>query len=162
MSTNPPPSTASDYTPPGLSRDKLLEMLRVRDASPGSKPTFVLVDLRRHDHEGPTIKHAINLPAQTLLVSIPMLYSIFSAAGIKDVIWYCSSSRGRGPRAAKWFGEHIMSQEKNGGDQSGQSGEKNDGMTSWTLEGGINGWMDGGDDFKEMMMGEVEVKTEKK
>lgn len=50
---------------------------------------FVLVDLRRNDHDGGTIKGSINLPAQSLYPSISTLYSLFSAAGVKHVIWYC-------------------------------------------------------------------------
>ncbi|KAH8589158.1 hypothetical protein B0O99DRAFT_664703 [Bisporella sp. PMI_857] len=61
---------------------------------------FVLVDLRRSDYEGDTIRGLVNLPAQSLHFTIPALYSLCSTTNIRTVIWYCSSSRGRGSRAA--------------------------------------------------------------
>lgn len=54
---------------------------------------FVLVDLRKNDYEGGTVRGAINIPAQTLHPTIPYLYNIFSAAGIKTIIWYCGMIR---------------------------------------------------------------------
>jgi arsenical-resistance protein 2 len=55
----------------------------------GGPRDFVLVDLRRNDHEGGTINGSINLPAQSLYPTIPTLFAIFSAANIKKVVWYC-------------------------------------------------------------------------
>lgn len=52
-------------------------------------PGFVLVDLRRNDHEGGTIEGSINLPAQTLYPSLPTLYTLFKNAGVREVIFYC-------------------------------------------------------------------------
>ena len=71
---------------------------------------YVLVDLRRNDHEGGTIHGSINLPAQNLYPTIPTLYAIFKAAGLSKIIWYCSSSKGRGTRAASWFADYIEDQ----------------------------------------------------
>lgn len=39
--------------------------------------------------KGGTISGSINLPAQSLWPSIPALYNIFKAAGVRRVIWYC-------------------------------------------------------------------------
>lgn len=52
---------------------------------------YVLVDLRRNDHTGGTIRGSINLPAQTLYPSIPSLYTVFKAAGVNQVIFYCGA-----------------------------------------------------------------------
>lgn len=101
---------------------------------------YVLVDLRRADHDGGTIRGSINLPAQSLYPSIPTLYNLFHAAGIRKVIWYCSSSRGRGTRAAGWFDDHI----KRRNDQD---------MESVILLEGIKGWATAGKDFVEYMDG---------
>ncbi|KAF4636487.1 hypothetical protein G7Y89_g1599 [Cudoniella acicularis] len=116
---------------------------------------FVLVDLRRTDFEGGTIRGSINLSAQSLYPTIPSLYTLFSTAGIATVIWYCGilqaaprstsqtewwlgSSRGRGSRAAGWFADYIQDQ--------------NDGrMESYALEEGIMGWATAGEEYVEMM-----------
>jgi len=39
--------------------------------------------------QGGTILGSINLPAQSLYSTIPSLYNIFKAAGVRQVIWYC-------------------------------------------------------------------------
>lgn len=101
---------------------------------------FVLVDLRRTDYEGGTIRGSVNLPAQTLYPTIPSLYSLFLAAGISTVIWYCGSSGGRANRAASWFADYIKDQ-------------KSLTMESYILEGGIKGWVTAGDEYVGMMDG---------
>ncbi|KAG9229910.1 Rhodanese-like domain-containing protein [Amylocarpus encephaloides] len=99
---------------------------------------FVLVDLRRTDFEGGTIRGSINLPAQSLYSTIPSLYALLSTAAVRNVIWYCGSSRGRGNRAAGWFADYIKEQ-------------NNTEMESRTLEEGIKGWATGGDEYVRMM-----------
>ncbi|PVH68964.1 hypothetical protein DL98DRAFT_440056 [Cadophora sp. DSE1049] len=99
---------------------------------------FVLVDLRRTDFEGGTIRGSINIPAQSLYPSIPSIYTLLSTAGIRIVIWYCGSSRGRGNRAAGWFADYIKEQ-------------NNTEIESRTLEEGIKGWATGGDKYVRMM-----------
>ncbi|KAH7031374.1 Rhodanese-like domain-containing protein [Microdochium trichocladiopsis] len=115
-------------TEPGaVSREEMLELLRTATAG----KDYVLVDLRRNDYEGGTIKTSINLPAQSLYPTIPALYKLFETAGVKQVIWYCGSSSGRGTRAAGWFQDYIDS----------QGGEV---MRSVILQGGIKGWVAAG------------------
>ncbi|KIM95751.1 hypothetical protein OIDMADRAFT_59531 [Oidiodendron maius Zn] len=101
---------------------------------------FVLVDLRRTDYEGGTIHGSINLPAQSLYPTIPSLYTLFSTAGIKNVIWFCGSSKGRGTRAAGWFADYIRAQ-------------NNTTMESSVLEGGIKGWVASGNEYVELTDG---------
>lgn len=111
-------------------------------------------------NQGGTIKTSINLPAQSLYPNIPTLHTVFEAAGVKQIIWYCGksplvfisrshadlpwlppgSSTGRGTRAAGWFQDHIDSQ---GGGQ----------MRSVILKGGIKGWVAAGAKFTEQMDG---------
>lgn len=50
---------------------------------------YVLVDLRRNDHEGGTIKGSLNLPAQSLYYSLSTVYNLLRAGGVKYIIWYC-------------------------------------------------------------------------
>jgi arsenical-resistance protein 2 len=63
---------------------------------PGSNRTpgadFLLVDLRRTDFEGGTIKGSLNLPAQSLYPTLPTLFNLVRSAGVKDVIFYCGMS----------------------------------------------------------------------
>jgi arsenical-resistance protein 2 len=81
-------------------------MMESWDESTGRKD-FILIDLRRTDHEvlsttldrthaiisntiqGGTIRGSINLPAQGLYPTIPTLYALFKAAGLRKLIWYC-------------------------------------------------------------------------
>lgn len=109
--------------------------------------------------QGGTIKGSINLPAQSLYPTIPYLYNLFSAAGVKTIVWYCGkmplqlllrprnveawpgSSVGRGGRAAGWFQDYIK-------DQGGEGV-----MESSTLEGGIKGWVAAGEDYVTLVDG---------
>ncbi|KAH8195829.1 hypothetical protein TruAng_009999 [Truncatella angustata] len=129
----PSPTNASPAT---ITRDEVLEILKGEDGT--TCPSYVLVDLRRTDHEGGTIHGSINLPAQSLYPSIPTLYKLFKTAGIKNVIWYCGSSQGRGTRATGWFSDHL----KNHSDEE---------MKSHALLGGIKGWAAAGGEFVQYM-----------
>ncbi|KAJ9161177.1 hypothetical protein NKR19_g2547 [Coniochaeta hoffmannii] len=124
---------------PSITRDAVLEMLRNGRDTAGKD--FVLVDLRRADHEGGTIRGSINLPAQSLWPTIPTLYQMFKAAGLRKVIWYCGSSRGRGNRAAGWFGDHIAEHD---GDAH---------MQSLVLLDGVKGWATAGEEYVQWMDG---------
>ncbi|KAJ9130440.1 hypothetical protein NKR23_g12202 [Pleurostoma richardsiae] len=122
--------------PAAITREKLLKMIKGSESVAGKD--FILVDLRRTDYQGGTIHGSINLPAQSLHPTIPTLYSMFKAAGISKVIWYCSSSRGRGARAAAWFSDYA--------DDRGDSD-----IHSLILFEGINGWATAGGEFVKLM-----------
>ncbi|KAG0633281.1 Rhodanese-like domain-containing protein [Tuber brumale] len=119
-----------------LPRSTVLEWFSSNDKLPGKH--FVLVDLRRNDHEGGTIKTSINLPAQSMHPSIPALYTLFSSAGVSAIVFYCGSSQGRGSRAASWMQDYINEKGDNG-------------MKSFALEGGIKGWVKEGGKLLEMI-----------
>ncbi|KAJ9190946.1 hypothetical protein DTO164E3_9089 [Paecilomyces variotii] len=108
----------------------------------GKKPgkEFVLVDLRRVDHEGGTIRNSINLPAQSLYPSLSTFYTLLESAGVQSVVWYCGSSRGRGTRAGGWFADLLVE-------------KGNTSMKSLVLEGGIKGWVGAGPEYVEWMDG---------
>ncbi|KAK4151152.1 Rhodanese-like domain-containing protein [Chaetomidium leptoderma] len=120
-----------------ISREEVLEMLK---AAPVDKRDFVLVDLRRNDFEGGTIRGSINLPAQSLPLTLPTVYAVCKAAGARKVIFYCGSSAGRGSRATGWLADHIADQQ-----------DKD--MKSLALAGGIKGWVAAGGEFVEWMDG---------
>ncbi|GJD03293.1 arsenate reductase [Colletotrichum higginsianum] len=89
---------------------------------------FLLVDVRRNDFEGGTIATSINLPAQSLYQTRPIIHQLCKQAGIKRVIFYCGSSNGRGPRSANWLQDYF--------DEVGETG-----IQSVILKGGIKGWV---------------------
>ncbi|KAI8631441.1 Rhodanese-like domain-containing protein [Xylariaceae sp. FL1651] len=124
--------------PASLTQEEVLAKLRTGNIG----REFVLIDLRRNDYEGGTIRGALNLPAQTLFPTIPTLYSLFKASNIRYVIWYCGSSRGRGTRAAAWFNDYIQEQ----GDND---------MQSVILLGGIKGWATAGEEYVKFMDGYI-------
>jgi len=102
----PPPKNPQPETVP---REELRQWF-LQGQKPGKD--FILVDVRREDFEvsrenpelalflglvhnllqGGTIKGAVNLPAQSIYPSIPTLYALFKAAGVKKTIWTCSKS----------------------------------------------------------------------
>ncbi|KAH6954452.1 Rhodanese-like domain-containing protein [Fusarium avenaceum] len=123
-------------TPAAMTRQQLLSMIKNSKNIAGDN--YVFVDLRRADHEGGVIRGSINLPAQSLYPMIQTLYTLFESAGVQKVIWYCSSSRGRGPRAAGWFQDYINER-------------GNGGMESVILSEGISGWVKAGGEFVEWM-----------
>ncbi|EEH18066.1 hypothetical protein PABG_00629 [Paracoccidioides brasiliensis Pb03] len=125
-----------------ISRSEVLSLLK-DETRKGAESDYVLVDLRRADHEGGTISTSINLPAQSLSPSIPVLYTIFKNAGTKKVIWYCGSSAGRGTRAGGLFADYITEKE----------GEGAQGIQSLVLEGGIKGWVGAGPEYVERVDG---------
>ncbi|KAK3177467.1 hypothetical protein K4F52_009758 [Lecanicillium sp. MT-2017a] len=88
--------------------------------------------------QGGTIRGSINLPAQSLYPSIPTLHILFKAAGLRSIIWYCGSSRGRGTRAARWFQDYL--------DDCGDTG-----MESLVLLDGVAGWATGGAEYVGQM-----------
>ncbi|BCS26621.1 putative arsenate reductase (Arc2) [Aspergillus puulaauensis] len=125
--------------PAALPRPTLRQWLQQGTKTPGSD--FLLVDLRRTDQDGGTIRGSLNLPAQSLYPTLSTLYSLVRAAGVKDVVFYCGSCGGRGTRAAGWFADYLADQ--------GADGE----VKSWKLEGGIKGWVNEGEDYTALMDG---------
>ncbi|KAL6159978.1 hypothetical protein ACJBU6_02389 [Exserohilum turcicum] len=117
-------------TAPTVSRDEVLS-----DLSSGH---LLVVDVRRTDYEGGTIRGSINLPAHSFYLNRGVLYRLCKGAGIRRVAFYCGSSNGRGPRCSAWFADYIADQ---GDDQ----------ITSLTLAGGIKGWVKAGEPFSQNM-----------
>ncbi|PTB37390.1 uncharacterized protein TrAFT101_011115 [Trichoderma asperellum] len=118
--------------PGAMTRGEVLKMMK--DSGSEAGKDYLLVDLRRTDHQGGTIRGSINLPAQSLFPALPTVYNMVKAAGIRKVIWYCSSSRGRGTRAACWFDDYLE-----------EKGDKN--TQSIILLEGVKGWVKGGAEY---------------
>jgi arsenical-resistance protein 2 len=68
-------------TAPILTREEALSNL--------SSPDLLIVDVRRTDYEGGTIKGSINLPAQSFYLNRAVLYDLCRRARVKKVAFYC-------------------------------------------------------------------------
>jgi len=96
------------------------------------QPEYLLVDVRRNDHAGGTIRTSVNLPAQSIYYSLSTLVDLVKATkSIKYVVFYCGSSIGRGTRCAGWFQDALDQREI-------------EDVKSCILEGGIKGWVKAG------------------
>ncbi|KAF3046520.1 hypothetical protein E8E12_010489 [Didymella heteroderae] len=119
-------------TAPVITRDEALTDL--------SSDDLLLVDVRRTDFEGGTIKGSLNLPAHSFYMNRAVLFDLCKRAGVKRVAFYCGSSNGRGPRCSGWFADYIA--------EKGTSQIK-----ALTLEGGIKGWVKAGESYTQQMEG---------
>ncbi|GAM88675.1 hypothetical protein ANO11243_067090 [Dothideomycetidae sp. 11243] len=125
-----------NQSPTTMQREELISRFR-HGEHPGLD--FLLIDLRRTDHEGGTIRGSINLPAQSVYNSLPTLLNICKASKIDTVVWYCEgSSQGRGTRAAAWFDDLLQNREVTS-------------VKSVVLLGGIAGWVQAGQDYTDLM-----------
>ncbi|CEJ89196.1 hypothetical protein VHEMI05053 [[Torrubiella] hemipterigena] len=104
---------------------KMLEATTSGDQKAARK--YLLVDVRRNDWEGGTIATSINLPAQSLYQTRPIIYQLCQQAGIEQVLFYCGSSTGRGTRCARWMQDYIN-----------EVGDTK--MKAAIVRGGIKGW----------------------
>ena len=68
-------------TAPVLSREEALSDL--------SSPDLLIVDVRRTDYEGGTVRGSINLPAHSFYMNRGVLYDLCKRAGVKRVVFYC-------------------------------------------------------------------------
>lgn len=103
--------------------------------------SLLIIDVRRTDYEGGAIRGSLNIPAQGFWWNRGMLYELAYKADMEWVVFTCSSSNGRGPRCAAWFLEHVRN---TAGDQD---------MQVMVLEGGVKGWVKGGEQYTRLMDG---------
>ncbi|RDW76772.1 putative arsenate reductase (Arc2) [Aspergillus mulundensis] len=94
----PAPKTTD---PASLPRSTLLKWLQP-DSSRNPGSDFLVIDLRRNDFEGGSIKGCLNLPAQSLYPSLPTLFALVKGAGVKDVIFYCGTFASLFPGVGVW------------------------------------------------------------
>lgn len=106
---------------------------------------FIIVDLRRNDFEGGTIKGSLNLPAQTLEQSLETLYTLLTATQVTDVVFYCGSCGGRGTTAAALFASFLA--------KKAEEQEQPQWLKSRFLEGGIKGWANAGEKYTKWIEG---------
>lgn len=128
-----------------IENTEVFEMLeKTLSENKDAQRKYLLVDVRRNDWEGGTIATSINLPAQSLYPTRPIVYQLCKQAGIEQIMFYCGecsatflglkhptnktgSSTGRGTRCASWMQDYL--------DEVGETG-----LQSIILKGGIKGW----------------------
>jgi rhodanese-related sulfurtransferase len=121
-----------------MSHSEVAKFLRDPDQKAGRE--YILVDVRRVDFAVPNLsptlanrlkEHkvhtAVNIPAQSFY---PTRMTWLEVLGdIPVVIFYCSSSKGRGPRCAGWYQDVL--------DETGNTSSR-----AFVLDGGITLWKD--------------------
>jgi arsenical-resistance protein 2 len=103
--------------------------------------SMLIIDVRRTDYEGGSIRGSINIPAQGFWWNRGMLYELAYKADMEWVVFTCGSSNGRGPRCAGWFLEYVRNVAE---DQN---------MQVMVLEGGVKGWVKAGPQYIQFMDG---------
>lgn len=93
----PEPTMTADVFP----RSRALMIMSLKIGS------MLIVDVRRTDYEGGSIRGSINIPAQGFYWNRGILYELAFKSGMEWVVFTCGSSNGRGPRCAAWFLEHV-------------------------------------------------------
>lgn len=99
----------------------------------GEQGDYVVVDVRRKDHAGGHVRGSVQCPAQTFYDDLPSFHERFGEK--KQVVFYCGSSHGRGPRCARWYQDYLNDK----GDTKSQA---------FVMRGGIKEWKErfGGND----------------
>ncbi|KAJ3119723.1 hypothetical protein HK098_005210 [Nowakowskiella sp. JEL0407] len=111
--------------PESWDAEKVAELLN--DPNEVGGKTYLLVDVRRTDYGGGYVVGSINTPAQAFYPNIDDFIAKYSH--VSKVFFYCSSSRGRGPRCASWYQDKLNEM----------------GITTsqgLVLEGGIKKWIE--------------------
>ncbi|OTA19335.1 hypothetical protein BTJ68_15243 [Hortaea werneckii EXF-2000] len=127
----PEPTLQADIMP----RQRAFMILSMKIAS------MLIIDVRRTDYEGGSIRGSLNIPAQGFWWNRGVLYELAYKSDIEWVVFTCGSSSGRGPRCAAWFLDHVRN----------TAGDEN--MQVLVLEGGVKGWVKGGPQFTALMDG---------
>lgn len=68
-------------TAPTITREEVLPEL--------SSGNLLLVDVRRTDYEGGTIRGSLNIPAHSFYMNRGVLFDLCKRAGVKKVAFYC-------------------------------------------------------------------------
>ncbi|KAF2719902.1 hypothetical protein K431DRAFT_227603 [Polychaeton citri CBS 116435] len=103
--------------------------------------SLLIIDVRRTDYDGGSIRGSLNIPAQGFWWNRGMLYELAYKADMEWVVFTCGSSNGRAPRCAAWFLDFVRN----------VAGDTD--MQVMVLEGGIKGWVKSGPQFTQLMDG---------
>ena len=86
-----------------ITADKLAEIIRDKDKIAGRD--YLVVDVRDQDYEGGNIKGCVNYPSAKFLDNVNALILDNHEKKIPEVIFHCSMSQIRGPKAARAYAE---------------------------------------------------------
>ncbi|KAJ3015834.1 UNVERIFIED_CONTAM: hypothetical protein HDU68_012546 [Siphonaria sp. JEL0065] len=115
---------APKATPEKWTHEQVAELVRNPVLVPGKD--YLVVDVRRADFGGGTVKGAVNVHAQTFYDELPAFVAKYR--DVPKVFFFCNSSNGRGPRSAAWYQDRL---DENGINTS----------AGLVLGGGIKGWI---------------------
>jgi arsenical-resistance protein 2 len=76
---------------PAIEAHVVATQLAAQPLGPNTKRDFLLVDVRRTDYEGGTVTTSINFPAHSFYQTRAIIYQLCKQAGIKQIIFYCST-----------------------------------------------------------------------
>jgi len=102
----------------------------------GSRSDYAIIDVRRNDHAGGHVRGSYQWPAQTFYDDLDDFYKKFKDT--EKVIFYCSSSNGRGPRCAGWYQDHLTAQ---GNTES----------RAYVMAGGVKAWLEKFGDAEDLV-----------
>lgn len=86
MADAPKPNWHDAFPPPRTTAPTITREQALPDLSSGD---LLLVDVRRTDYEGGTIKGSLNLPAHSFYMNRAALFDLCKRAGVKKVAFYC-------------------------------------------------------------------------
>jgi ubiquinone/menaquinone biosynthesis C-methylase UbiE/rhodanese-related sulfurtransferase len=87
---------------------------------------YAVIDVRRNDHGGGHVRGSYQCNAETFYDELATFFDKFG--NTKQVIFYCGSSTGRGPRCAGWYQDYLKEKETRT-------------STAYVLDGGVKGWL---------------------
>jgi len=92
---------AAKSSPPSITGEELAALIR----NPSVTREFAVIDVRRNEYAGGHIRGSYNWAAQTFYDNLPYFFHKFH--NTPKVIFYCNSSKGRGPRCAGWYQDYV-------------------------------------------------------
>lgn len=111
---------------PALMPPEELARLMREPSESSSYRDFAVIDVRRDDHGGGHIRGSDNWLAQSFHDDLPAFLAKYCHTS--RVIFYCTSSSGRGPRCAGWYQDYL--------NETGTTTS-----TSYVLQGGVKAWL---------------------
>jgi arsenite methyltransferase len=124
---------AAKSQPPGISAVEVAALIR---SSHMGTDEFAVIDLRRGDYEGGHVAGSFQRHAQTFYDNLDSFHREFG--GRRRLVFYCSSSKGRGPRCGGWYQDYLnefTAHEENATEPSLPKPEV------LVLEGGMKEWL---------------------
>jgi arsenical-resistance protein 2 len=112
----------------------------VREKILNNDSDYIIIDLRRMDFEGGSIRGALNLPAQSIHSSIRTMATMCKLSHKPNIFIHCGSSQNRARRGWGYFQDLIEAEPEEFGMLKPQ-----------VLQGGIKGWAKRGSDYTSLM-----------